>query len=84
MANTKLSREAIARVEIGHTDIDRSLSLGLVAVFLFIIFAVPVVQMIVGGNGTGGLDFVPVNDNDPLSFIEKFRTSGQSGLHHAA
>ena len=82
MANTKLSREAIARVEIGHTDIDRSLSLGLVAVFLFIIFAVPVVQLIVGGNGTGGLDFAPVNDNAQLSFIEKVERNNKEILRN--
>lgn len=44
MSAKKLSREAIARIEIGSTDISRRLSFFLMLVFILAIFSVPVAQ----------------------------------------
>ena len=45
MKKKKLSREAIARAEVGHTDISRNRAVGLTACFVLLIFMVPLVQV---------------------------------------
>ena len=45
MKKKKLSREAIARTEVGHTDISRGGGIGLTACFLLLIFLVPLAQL---------------------------------------
>ncbi len=45
MKKKKLSREAIAGAEVGHTDISRGGGIGLTACFLLLIFLVPLVQL---------------------------------------
>ncbi len=44
---SKLNREELAALEVGHTNISRSLSGVMVLCFLFLIFTVPVLQIIV-------------------------------------
>jgi len=49
MSEAKLTREAIARIEIGHTDIGGGLARVISIVFLVVIFCVPVVQFVLDG-----------------------------------
>lgn len=45
MKKKKLTREAIARIEVGHTDISRGGAMGLTVCFILLIFIVPLVQV---------------------------------------
>jgi len=51
MKKRNLSREAIARVEIGHTDISHTAKLVLTTCFFMLVFSVPLVQMALDKGG---------------------------------
>lgn len=45
MKKKKLTREAIARIEVGHTDISRGGAMGVTVCFILLIFIVPLTQL---------------------------------------
>jgi hypothetical protein len=47
VSTEKLTREDVAKLEIGHTDIERPVALFLVAIFLAAVFGVPLIQHVI-------------------------------------
>ena len=71
MTEKKLSREEIARREIGSTSISRGVSLFLSFCFLFSIFAVPVSQSVIDGEDSTRVSFVSVSAGEEVSWLSR-------------
>lgn len=71
MTEKKLSREEIARREIGSTSISRGVSLFLSFCFLFTIFAVPVSQSVIDGEDSTRVSFVSVSAGEEVSWLSR-------------
>ncbi len=62
MPGKKMSREAIAKIEIGHTAISRYLALALSLFFVGVIFLVPLSQFVVDHGGRKPVSFFQSGD----------------------
>lgn len=54
----KLTREELAALEVGHTTVTRSLSVGMVCCFLLLIVSVPLIQTVVNLQSSGSESLV--------------------------
>ncbi len=80
MAEKRLSREAIARLEVGQTDISRILSRVLTIFFLLSIFLVPLMQYWLGGWSHDEL-FLPSTGADAgATFVERVNSKNKQVL----
>ena len=67
---TRLTREDVAKIEIGNTDVSRGMVLTLFCLFILVIFLVPAVQMLREEGKPGALEIVNLPVNAARVFAE--------------